>query len=170
MTGSVTLTSPAYIVQQAVPASSSVLCNKAYVDGKLANTGGTVTGNITMNSTSEVIQPKAPSTANSLCNKTYLDSKLPLGGGTVTEDLYVSATGANERICGCSDIPNVAFDGPNNSYCFLQLGNRQNGITSSCASDAGIGISSVGSVAIGTVNPSTNVLTTLATFGTNGTH
>jgi len=52
----------------------------------------------------------------------------------------------------------------NKKYCFLQLGNQHNGRTSSCATDAGIAISSVGPTTIELVDLTANTITQLASF------
>ena len=82
LTGNLTLTSPAKVVQSQPPVNPIDLTNKAYVDGLIGGgpflplTGGAMTGAIT--------QPIAPVAANDVSNKAYVDSKNPISlfGGT----------------------------------------------------------------------------------------
>jgi hypothetical protein len=91
LSGNLTLTSPAKVIQSAAPTDSNDLTNKAYVDSQIAAapylplSGGTMSG--------QILQPLAPTTANDVVNKAYVDSAvgsgsggpyLPLTGGTMT--------------------------------------------------------------------------------------
>ncbi|ADO00382.1 hypothetical protein WIV_gp039 [Wiseana iridescent virus] len=76
LTGNLTLTAPAKIIQSTAPTGPDDLVNKAYVDAKASGflplAGGTMTGAIS--------QPLAPVAANDLANKAYVDGAISTPG------------------------------------------------------------------------------------------
>lgn len=136
LSGDLTLTPPAKVIQSQAPVNPDDLTNKAYVDNAIANApylplaGGTMSG--------QILQPLAPTTANDLVNKAYVDSAvgsgsggpyLPLTGGTMSGAIVqpIAPVSANDVVNKAYVDTKLATPGSIPGSSIIPAGNTQFG-------------------------------------------
>jgi hypothetical protein len=102
LTGDLTLTAPAKIIQSTAPTGPDDLTNKAYVDAKAAGylplAGGAMTG--------QIVQSLAPVAANDLANKAYVDAQVSTPG-TIPGTSIVNNSITNTQLAPGSAADNI---------------------------------------------------------------